>query len=229
MRAAVCVWLAIAAAAGGCDSRAPGTAAREQEAAFVARCEALPHAPVEVVPIPIRVTRDETRPHAELTGMYERARADHATMGLTQTNVGYETAVRLSGLKDASGRRTCLRAAIRVSLSMRPLTVFVARELADDECRRDAVREHEAKHVAVYEAHLRESAARLAVALPQAFGGRLVHAASVADGQAEIEAELARFLDDFIAGEAQRLAERQSAVDSPAEYARVAAACTAAR
>ncbi len=232
MRLAGCLLLYVfAAICGGCDRSSPdaGKGASGPDAAFVRRCEALPLAPVTVVAAPMRVTIDDSRTQQELTGMFERSRPGHQTLGLTQTRPGYQMALRMSGLKDGSGRRTCTRAAIHVALTMNPAVVYIARELAADACRDAEVRQHEAQHVAVYEAHLAESAAQLARELPAAVGTRIVYADTVADAQARFSGELAGVLDAFLATQGERLRERQQEVDSPAEYARVAAACPAAR
>ncbi len=104
-----------------------------------------------------------------------------------------------------------------------------AHEVARDECRRAAVREHEMKHVAVYEAYMRDAVARLARTLPEALPERVHYAADAAAAQADLARALSAFLEQFQAQDSDDIAMRQAEVDSPSEYARVAAACTAPR
>jgi hypothetical protein len=145
-------------------------------------------------------------------------------MGLTQTSVGTATTVRAEGLTDRAGR-ACMRARVEVVLSMEPMTVFVASELAGDRCRRDEVRAHEQKHVAVHEAFLREMPADLLARLADANVQRVYYAASAAAAQHDIELDVARAVAGFDGASRAEIARRQAEVDTPAEYARVASAC----
>ena len=112
-------WLA------GCDRLAPGA----EGAAFEARCRALPATAPTVLALPISPHHDESRSLAELTGMFDRARPAHETMGLTQARIGFQNAIDVKGLKEPGGRRVCVRAQVRIEMFMQPLTVFVARDL----------------------------------------------------------------------------------------------------
>jgi hypothetical protein len=226
MRAAlVAVVILLSSWLAGCDRR-PADAGG---AAFEERCQALPGVAPTVVALPIAPHHDESRSLAELTGMFDRARPAHATMGLTQARIGFQNAIDVKGLKEPGGRRVCVRAQIRVEMFMQPVTVFIAHEVARDECRRAAVREHEMKHVAVYEAYMRDAVARLAHALPDALPERVHYAADAATAQAELARALSAYLERFQAQDSDEIAARQAEVDSPAEYARVAAACAAPR
>ncbi|MEO8507781.1 MAG: hypothetical protein ABI593_09140 [Betaproteobacteria bacterium] len=210
-------WLA------GCDRLAPGA----EGTVFEARCQALPGIAPTVVALPITPHHDESRSLAELTGMFDRARPAHETMGLTQARIGFQSAIDVKGLKETGGRRVCVRAQVRVEMVMQPLTVFVAHEVARDECRRAAVREHEMKHVAVYEAYMRDAVARLARTLPEALPERVHYAADAATAQADLARALSAYLEQFQAQDSDEIAARQAEVDSAPEYARVAAACAA--
>jgi len=112
---------------------------------------------------------------------------------------------------------------------MQPVTVFVAREIAGDACRRAAVHEHEMKHVEVYETYLRDATGTLAQSLPELVGDRIYYAADPTQAQGELQQTLAQFLGDFTAKSTEELGARQAAVDSADEYARVANACGGAK
>jgi len=227
MRAALFL-LALAAvlAMPGCD-RPPAPAGHASggshgapgSEAFAARCAALPPALPEVAADPIAPQFDESRSLAELTAMYERATAHHETLGLTHAQLGYASALAANGFQD--GGRACLRVQVRVQVSLAPVTVFIARELAADPCHREAVREHELRHVDVHAEFLREAPARLLALLAAADVGRVRHGT---DPEA-IQQEAAREVRDIVAQaettDRDTLAAMQAAIDTPEEYERV--------
>ncbi len=211
----------------GCDRGEPPNAKVEFPASFEARCAALPASEPEIVARPIEIVEDDSRPEAELARLFARGGTAPAqrTLGLTVTRIGHEASIEIKGLSDPAHGRACFRPRIRVELSMRPLTVHVAREIAGDPCRRAAIREHEQKHVAVYEAFLHEETARLARAFPAEFATAVRHVPDLEAGLAELHARLADHLREALAVSEAMLAARQRDVDSPAEYARIGAAC----
>lgn len=226
--AVVTMMIAIAGILAACDV-APGGSPLAAAPSFDAKCAKLPPSRFEVVAIPIRVAFDRTRSQGDLTAMYEQATKRHLTMGLTQARVGHRATIAVDGLQEGGSARVCMRADVRVELAMEPLTVFIARELEADPCRHAAVREHEMHHVAVYEAVLAASPDALQRALEAALGGRTFAGASTAAVQADVAAAVARRLDAFLDATGQAIRERQAAVDTPEEYARVSAACPAPR
>ncbi len=108
---------------------------------------------------------------------------------------------------------------------MTPMTVYVGREVAGDPCRDAVIVEHEMKHVAVYRQRLDEIGGEVRAALVKAYGNRVFYFANRAEGHREMEKALSAELGTLLAQSASRIKERQRAVDSPEEYARVAAAC----
>jgi hypothetical protein len=178
-----------------------------------------------VVALPVHVALDRTRSQRELTAWYEQATARHVTMGLTQARFGHRAAIAMDGVQESGGGRVCLRTTVRIELVLDPLTMFIARELDADPCRAAAVREHELRHVAVYEAALAAAPATLGATLEATFGGRTFGGASVAAIQTEAEAAIARHLDAYLETTGAALRSRQAAVDTPEEYARVSASC----
>lgn len=220
--------VAIAGSLCGCD--VPQAASpRGAAPSFDTQCAALPPSRFDVVAIPVRVLFDGSRSQRDLTSMYEQATPQHLTMGLTQARIGHRATIAVNGLQEGGSARVCMRADVRVELAMEPLTVFIARELDADPCLQRAVREHELQHVAVYEAVLAASPSTLARALETAFGGRTFNGASTAAVKGEVEAAIARHLDAFLDATGHAVRARQAAVDTPAEYARVTAACPASR
>jgi hypothetical protein len=112
-----------------------------------------------------------------------------------------------------------------IDLTMVPMTVYVARELANDACGHAAVLAHEMKHVAALRDHMADTARTLEAKLPQLFGQRIIKARDADAGEAQVREALRTFLEEFITLNTAELKERNAAVDSTDEYARVNGAC----
>jgi hypothetical protein len=228
LRVARCAALAVAAlGAAGCDRGGPQGAIRDVFTSFEARCQRVPAVPPEVVAVPLAIAEDHTRSESELTRLHAGDASPHRTMGLTLTRLGHEAAIEFTGVTDRARGRTCFRTQVRVELFMRPLTVYVAREAADDPCLRAVIHEHEMKHVAVYDAYLQEAADGLAQALPAELGNEIRYTDDEARARQDVETRVKQYLSDRLQQGGRELAMRQRSVDSPEEYARIAAACRA--
>jgi hypothetical protein len=84
---------------------------------------------------------------------------------------------------------------------------------------------HETKHVAVYRDELPRIAADVRARLQSSYANRVFYYRSRAQAQREAQAALGAEIGPLLEGDTHRIKERQRAVDSPEEYARVAAAC----
>ncbi len=215
--------LTLAVACAGCGD-APGGASRNPFASFASRCDALQASPAQIRVMPLAVAENVQRPRAELTRDNQHADPRRQTLGLTEATIGFATSVETEGLVDRNGI-TCARARIRVDVSLAPVTVFVARELAGDACRYAAVRAHEQKHVEAGRSLLAGIPARLAARLDAAGMGRLYYAASSAALEQAVNADVDRVVAALLAETKAELATRQAAIDTPEEYAAVSAAC----
>ena len=217
--------LAAAVSLAGCD-KAASVAARAGLTSVETRSErTLPPTKIDVVATPVAYATNRERSYAELTRMSGETRPALLALGLTTAEVGHRATLETAGVEDTRTGRICGRPAIRVELSMTPMTVYVSREAAADPCRDAAVLAHELKHVAVYRERLAEIGKELKPALVDAFGDRVYYFASRAEGQRELQQALARELDAALGDSAHKIRARQEEVDSPEEYARVAAAC----
>jgi hypothetical protein len=194
---------------------------------FETRCAQLPAARFHVVTVPMVVTEDDTEDVAQLTVRSGASADRHRTYGLTVANFGHETESRLRILEEASTGRACATPEVDVTLSMRPTTVYLARELAGDRCQREATRQHELRHVDAYRALLDEAAARLRAELPAAVAREAWSGGSAGDVRRRFDATLRAVLGDFMRTQHEVLAERQAGIDTPEEYARVGRACRA--
>lgn len=215
----------LAAGSAGCERVPPVPALRNPFQSFEARCAQLPPAPPAVVAVPIEILEDDTRSQVELVRLLDGPAAGHRALGITKTRIGHDAALEIKGIKDPATGRACFRAQVRVELALRPLTVYVAREIAGDACQRAAIHEHEMKHVAVYAAWLAEAADALAQALPAEFADGVHHTDDGDAAQLALRERLEAFVRAHSEAAGRDLESRQRAVDSPDEYARVAAAC----
>jgi hypothetical protein len=194
---------------------------------FESRCERLPASSVEVVLQPLAVTENRTEPFASLARLTVDASPDHRTIGVTQARFGHRSTVEVSGLEDRRGARACARPRVTVELFVQPITVYIASEYAHDPCRVQAIREHEQRHVDVFEAFARDAAKRLPRELSAAIGDRPSYQMSLGEAQRHLDRRIGDALSVFMRDAERTLAQRQADVDTPQEYQRVNAACKA--
>ena len=193
-------------------------------ASFETRCKAMPSPRYQVAVVPLAVTEDDTTGFDELTTKSGASPERHRTYGLTVVNFGHETESRLRMLEETSSGRTCATPDVDVVLSMRPATVYVARELSGDACQHEATRQHEMQHVAAYRELLEQAAVQLRAELPAAVAVSWT-GPTATDVRARFDDALRGYMREFMRAQHERLAERQALIDSPEEYARVARAC----
>ena len=216
--------LCLAAGTAGCERALPGGLHNPFQS-FEARCAKLPAAPPTVVAAPLAILEDATRSQHDLVRLLDGPAAGHQALGVTKARIGHDATLEIKGLKDPASGHACFRAHVRVELGLRPLTVYVAREIADDPCRREAIHAHEMKHVAVYAAWLEGAAGALAQALAAEFVDGVHYAEDGAAAQRALRERLEDFVRTHSETAGRELEARQRGVDSPEEYARVAAAC----
>jgi len=226
MKVVLAFILAIAAVViSGCDS-ARSAAARAGLTGFETRCETtLPPTRIDIVMAPVVHRTDRTRSWRELTAMSGDETSDLRAVGLTTAQVGHQALVETSGIENQRDGRVCVRPAIRVELSVTPMTVYISREIAEDPCRDAAALEHELKHVAVYEDELGRIADDVRKLLSANYDNRILYYRNRSEAQRETKETLGAEIGPILAEDARRIKERQRAIDTPEEYARVSAAC----
>jgi len=194
-------------------------------ASFEARCAELPPTRFEIITEPVTYREDASQSIDQLTVRSGRTPASHLTFGLTVANFGHRTEIQIRSVEDRANGRACGTLGVRVRLSMQPMTVYTAEELGISRCARTATHEHEMQHVAVFKEVLEESARSVAADIGGRIGTGVQRASSQADLERRLNEEVNRYLSQFIGRWQQVLNERQDAVDSPQEYARVSGAC----
>ena len=208
-----------------CD-KATTVAARAGIVPFESVCaRQLPRTQVDITTDPVRYDIDRSRSYRELTALSPDAGALDRALGLTLTQIGYESFTELQGIEQSRGGRVCVRPAIRITLALKPMTVYIASEYRGDSCREAAILEHERKHVAVYSEFIGLLARELRGAVTADFGDTIFYAADRAQAEQAVRDRLGVYLEPMLRDGMQRVKERQRTVDTPEEYARVAAVC----
>ncbi|MCB2005157.1 MAG: hypothetical protein KDH93_09100 [Rhodoferax sp.] len=193
-------------------------AVRAEDTAFVRSCQTMvAQASIRVVFEDAVLARDNTRSLDELKALSRQSSGPyHQVYGLTQAQAGARYAVRAAMLAHADGR-VCAVPSLEVTISVTGLTVYLARELGANACKRAIVDEHEQEHVAVWRNHLRAGARLLEPILRQRLDAPFMFASAqeVKDGfRGRVDAvlnPLLRQLQDGIVA-----ANRQ--IDSPQSY-----------
>jgi hypothetical protein len=193
-------------------------------ASFATRCAKLPPTHFEVVTVPLSFERDDSQSMAALTIKGGSALRTHRTFGLTTAMFGQNTDIQLNVVDDR-GSRACGTPRARIELSMQPVVVYVASELATQPCQHDVTLSHEMKHVAVFREALELAARDLSRDFPVAIGVQLRQAKNPAELQQRFVVSVRKYLAQFMRDRERMLDESQAAVDSPEEYARVSTAC----
>jgi len=208
----------------GCDAATNAVNRYNPFASFESRCERLPPSRTTVVAREITVGENDALSQHALSGLHQEIPEAVRTYGLTQATFRQDAQLEINGLADTRSGRSCFRPQVRVELTMRPMTIYIATEVSGDHCR-DTVRDHELKHVAVYRQRLAEATADLERDLPALYGQRVFVVRNQTASEGEMRSSLGEFMHDFMADNRETLKARQAAVDSAEEYARVRDAC----
>lgn len=192
---------------------------------FESRCAALAPTRFDVTEEPVSFREDGSQSIDQLTVRSGRTPATHLTFGLTVGNFGHRAEITIQSLEDRANARACGTLAVKVRLSMQPMTVYVAEEVSISRCASTATYEHEMKHVAVFREVLDEATRSLAAEIGDSIGTGVHRAGSQAELERRLNSEISAYLLQFTGRWQRVLSERQDAVDSPQEYARVSDAC----
>jgi hypothetical protein len=195
--------------------------------AFDARCAQLAAPRFEVIEVPLTYVQDGSQTIDQLTVKSGHTPTTHLTFGLTTVSFGYQGDTEIGVVEDTETKQVCGTLNLQVTLSMQPVVVFLAQELASSPCAQAVTLEHEMKHVAVFRQVLADAARDLRSDIVGAFGRQIRRANNRDELERTANARVRDYLSDFIHRWQRRQDERQAAVDSPAEHERVKNACPA--
>lgn len=191
---------------------------------FIRECETrLAPARVSVTAVPMAPRIDATRSYRELTGMVQKGEYTWV-LGLTRPVLHVETKWGFNGLEDAGGRRMCMRPTLDMRLRYDPVTVYIGREFATDDCSYRFILAHETRHVAVHVRQLQKTVALLQSNLQRRMGGEIHY--GIRD---ELERRFRGEIEHYWIPRAEQalsdVRREHAAIDTAEEYDRAHTAC----
>lgn len=142
------------------------------------------------------------------------------------TTAAYTQQIELSAEKLVRGPGfVCTQPRVSLALSVPGPRIDIARELAPGTCRYQSTLEHELQHVAAYEQHLERSRQALTRAILARFATGYYFAQDTQALEQQFETDVQSWLAPLISAQLARGQTAQRAIDSPAEYRRLTAAC----
>ncbi len=189
-------------------------------------CDQLPPPSVTLKRIEEAVTLDTTLGYRDLGVLAASlARPNARVLGLTRGKIAVRFDARTAYYVERTQRWECASPQLTVSYGFSPVTVYVAREIPQGSCAYDAVYRHEQQHVKIYHDHLVAIEKRLAEALQNRFSTGKPWRGPVGETRARLQRELDERWIPFFEREIGQAEPAQAAIDTPEQYARVAASC----
>lgn len=155
----------------------------------------------------------------------EQAPPGQTVLGLTRGNAIVQFSTKTPSFVDASGRFECASPQITVLYGFKPLTVYVAREFPAESCAYKEIYEHEQRHVKAYQEHLVAIEKDLGETLNRRFATGAPWRGPIGQTQSRLQEELDSRWLPYLTREIERVKAAQALIDTPEEYARVAASC----
>ncbi len=142
-------------------------------------------------------------------------------LGLVETKLAGSAEFTAKGIVKPLSGRYCTRPSLKVTLSFKPTTVYVARQYPQGSCEFDITMGHEMKHIAVYQRYLDDLAVEVQSEMKEKLGTAISYYDNVELGEKDLQARTAAVLLPYLDRGAVESARRQALVDSPEEYARL--------
>jgi len=173
--------------------------------------------------VPMAPRIDTSRSFRALTSMVPK---DEYTwvLGLTRPALRVDTKWGFDGLEDGGGRRMCMRPTLDMRLRYDPVTVYIGREFAADECSYRFILAHETRHVAVHVRQLERTAALLQSQLQRRMGPD-VHYGTRVELERRFRGEIENYWIPRAERELANVRHEHAAIDTPEEYGRATTAC----
>ncbi|MBL8377702.1 MAG: hypothetical protein JNM79_07540 [Burkholderiales bacterium] len=188
---------------------------------FEAICESkLGAASFRVIAAPAQHELDLTQSGVQLTAR-GAASSGRLVLGITSAQMKSTLSATGNAIVSPISRRHCIRPQVELRLSVEPLKVAIAREHAPGSCEHNLTLAHEMKHVLVYERFLKETAEQVEAALKERIGERVRYASSRVEGERAMNAAIEGVVKPLIEAGMREAERRQTAVDTPEEYARL--------
>ncbi len=193
-------------------------------AAPLAGCEQLPKPSVSVKLLESPVSFDLASSYRELTSRVgDKARPGWQVLGLTRANAIARFSLQMPSL--SNDQYECASPQITLTLAMQPLVVHVGKEFPKGSCAHKEILEHEMRHVKAYQAHLEKLQKIFEEALTRRYATATAWRGATGSLYERLSGELNEHWTTAITREFDRVEGPQRLIDTPEEYARIAAAC----
>ena len=146
-------------------------------------------------------------------------------LGLTRGTATVRFETRVDSYIDRSGQWECASPQITVSYGFSPMTVYVAREFPAGSCAYKEIYQHELRHVSAYQTHLKSIEKDIAATLSARFTSAGPWRGPRGQARARLQQELEERWAPYVKREINKVEASQALIDTPEEYARVAASC----
>jgi hypothetical protein len=153
------------------------------------------------------------------------ARSGNQVLGLTRGKSVAKIASNTPSYVDRTGRWECASPQLSVTFGFSQMTVYVAKEFPEGSCAYKEIYQHELRHVKAYQEHLASIEKDVADTLNRRFATGGPWRGPVGQTGAQLQRELDERWLPYIRREIGRADAAQALIDTPEEYARVAAAC----
>lgn len=202
------------------------TLGSSSDATAADRCDQLPSPSVILKRHEEPITLDTRSSYRTLTLIGPRnLPATRQVLGLTRGVATVRFESRITAYTDPGGRWECASPQLKVTYGFSPMTVYVAREFPPGSCAYKEIHEHELRHVRAYQAHLLRIEQELADTLKRRFVTDGPWRGPVGQARTRIQQELEERWAPYIRRELNKVDAAQALIDTPEEYARVAARC----
>ena len=189
-------------------------------------CEQLPKPSVTVKMLEAPVTFDLSARYRELTFRAgEKSRPGWEVLGLTQASTLASFSLQMPSI--ANEQYECASPQITLTLGIQPLIVFVGREFPKGSCTHKEILEHEMRHVKAYQEHMAKVRENFQAALTRRYATATVWRGQAGSLYEKLATELNEYWVPAITRDFERVEGPQRLIDTPEEYARIAAACGA--
>ena len=189
-------------------------------------CDQMPPPSVTLKRLDEPVSLDTTYSYKSITVLGSTLRhPENRVLGLTRgiARVRFETKTAL--IVDRTGRWECASPQLIVTYGFSPMTIYVAKEFSKGSCAYNEIYQHELRHVKTYQDHLVSIEKELTETLNRRFATGSPWRSTVGQTRLTLERELNERWIPYITREMERVESAQALIDTPEEYARVAAAC----
>lgn len=196
---------------------------------FAADCGQLPPSSVSIKRLESPATLNTRFSYQALRRLEDTpGRHEFAVLGLTRGQAVARILINGRTQVSSDGRWECASFDLTVEYGFNPLTIYVAREFPKGSCAHDEIYRHELMHLRAFTEHAQSIEAEISSTLRQRF-----ERATPWHGQyGEVNASLQREIDERWLPYLKRLLDgvkpAQRQIDSPQEYARIAASCDGA-